>query len=116
MAVMTIIAIVGPFCFDIPGKFKSILPLHISTPPCFVRQHTGQFCKSCGLARSIIALYHGQFTLSNLYHPLGMLFVLLLLFEFIFRIFTLLFRSPLLLVLDIFHYIIIIILLNISFY
>lgn len=40
-------------------------------PPCMFRTLFGLPCPGCGLTRSIIALWHGEPTLSFRYHPLG---------------------------------------------
>ena len=98
MTAILIVAIAAPLCFDIPGTFKNIIPISINPPPCFIREHTGQYCKSCGLLRSIIAVYHGEWSLSRLYHPLGIIFVFVFFFEFLFRIVNLILMSILLLI------------------
>jgi len=39
---------------------------------------TGEKCPFCGISRSIVALMHGKFRVSMLYHPLGLHFVVLI--------------------------------------
>ena len=116
MIAITVTAVFTPLFFDIPGQFKSIMPFHLTSPPCFIKQQTGQLCRGCGLSRSIIALYHGKWALSNLYHPLGIYLVLMLLFELIFRTLCLFFRSIFILIMDIIHFFAIIVFLYISFH
>ena len=58
-------------------RLSSALPfLKSITPQCFVKEHTGLTCKTCGLGRSIEALSHGDFAGSRRYHPYGYLFFL----------------------------------------
>ena len=38
--------------------------------PCLFHQYTGLYCPGCGGTRAIYYLFHGQFLLSFIYHPL----------------------------------------------
>ncbi len=42
---------------------------HIPVPPCVFFGLTGLYCPGCGGTRSLIALLHGQFLRSLIYHP-----------------------------------------------
>lgn len=44
-------------------------------PACAVLQHTGKLCPACGLTRSVLAFYRGEFALSHAWHPAGGLLV-----------------------------------------
>ncbi|MGE3270510.1 MAG: DUF2752 domain-containing protein [Chloroflexota bacterium] len=48
-------------------------------PLCLFRLSTGMPCPGCGLTRSVVSLMHGDLSASAYYHPLGMVFVLLVL-------------------------------------
>jgi len=48
-------------------------------PICMFKLMTGMPCPGCGLTRSVVALLHGDLTTSLHFHPLGVLFVLLVL-------------------------------------
>lgn len=39
-------------------------------PPCTLRTLTGFYCPGCGGTRAVIALIHGRFIKSFLYHPI----------------------------------------------
>ena len=106
--ILLISAAIAPLCFEIPGKLKSIIPLNISPPTCLVKENTGQYCKSCGLSRSIIALYHGKWSLSHSFHPLGLFFVIILFLELLFRIACTFIKSICLFIADIVHFLAII--------
>lgn len=42
---------------------------HIPVPPCYFHQLTGLYCPGCGGTRAWIALLHGHFLHSLVYHP-----------------------------------------------
>ena len=42
---------------------------HIPVPPCYFYQLTGLYCPGCGGTRAWIALLHGHFLHSLVYHP-----------------------------------------------
>jgi len=62
-------------------------------PGCFVEQHTGHICPSCGLTRSILALYEGDFSKSRFYHPYGFLILLVFSGELILRLLPLIYKN-----------------------
>jgi hypothetical protein len=45
---------------------------HLSGPPCPFRLSVGLPCPGCGLTRSLMALWHGDWLTSFRYHPLGL--------------------------------------------
>ena len=55
-------------------------------PTCAVLQHTGTLCSGCGLTRSVLAFYRGEFALSHAWHPGGSLFVVLICLQLLLRV------------------------------
>ena len=53
---------------------------------CFVKEHTGQPCPTCGLSHSVLSLYQGKFTQSLEQNKWGFLFVALLLTQLCLRV------------------------------
>lgn len=51
------------------GLVFLIWAARIPLPPCVFRGLTGLYCPGCGGTRSFIALLHGQFLRSLIYHP-----------------------------------------------
>ena len=54
-------------------------------PTCAVLQHTGKLCAGCGLTRSVLAFYRGEFALSHAWHPGGSLLVVLIFLQLLLR-------------------------------
>lgn len=82
---LMILAVFAPFAIHIPDISKYSIPIKIAPPTCFVKEHTGKECPTCGLTRSIVAIYNGDFNRSFKFHPLGYLFVCLLFSELLLR-------------------------------
>ncbi len=82
--------LVAPFLVEIPEIEGASGLLKLAPPVCFVHQQTGEFCSGCGLTRSVVALYHGNLTLSRAYHPAGLLVVSVLIFQLFLRLMPLL--------------------------
>ena len=77
--------VVAPLAVNIPGASVLGVPgFHL--PACPVLQHTGRPCAACGLTRSVLALYRGDFALSAKWHPAGSLLVALILLQLLLRI------------------------------
>lgn len=55
-------------------------------PTCAVLQHTGKLCAGCGLTRSVLAFYKGEFALSHAWHPAGSLLVTLIFLQLLLRV------------------------------
>jgi hypothetical protein len=53
---------------------------------CFVRAHTGWSCPSCGLTHSIVAIYHGDLALAQVYHPAGVIIMFVAVAELFLRL------------------------------
>lgn len=70
-----------PFFVSIPGKIQASMPVKLVPPVCSVLEYTGKLCPGCGLTRSVVALYNGDYLLSNNYHPKGYIIVILLFVE-----------------------------------
>lgn len=85
LLLLMILAVFAPFALDIPNVNKYSSPIKVIPPSCFVKENTGKECPTCGLTRSIVAIYNGDFNLSVKFHPLGYLFVCLLFSELLFR-------------------------------
>lgn len=84
---MILLALLTPFTINIPNiTDKNLFSTTWSPPSCFVKKLTGKPCPACGLTRSIVALYNGDFNLSLKYHQAGYIFVCLLLLEFFLRL------------------------------
>jgi hypothetical protein len=67
-------------------RLSSGLPFvkHV-TAHCFVKEHTGLTCKTCGLGQSIAAFCEGDLAKSRDYHRYGYLFVLYFCFQLCLR-------------------------------
>jgi len=103
LAAVLLIFFILPFNFSIIDSNHSIFSSYIKTPTCFVKEHTGKSCPACGLTRSIVALYHGEWRLSRQFHAWGFVIVIFLLFELLLRIVPVLFNKMLLPWIDIGH-------------
>lgn len=101
LLLLIILAVIAPFTLDIPNVNRYSSPIKIVTPTCFVKEYTGKECSMCGLTRSIVALYNGDFNLSVKYHPAGYLFVCLLFIELLLRTIPILYSHKLIPWLDI---------------
>jgi len=84
-AVLIVIA-VAPFLVEIPESGIGNRVVGVHPPICFVRAHTGEQCPGCGLTRSVVALYNGDWALSRSYHPAGAVVVGVLLAELCLRL------------------------------
>lgn len=60
--------------------------ISLSFPTCAVLQHTGKPCAGCGLTRSVLALYKGDFALSRSLHPAGTLLLMLVFLQLALRV------------------------------
>lgn len=74
-----------PFALRIRAGVVEDALLHLPAPACFVQQETGQPCPSCGLTRSVVALYQGDWRGSLGFHHLGPAFVALMVLELLLR-------------------------------
>ena len=78
-----------------------ILPVFVSQsyfpildhPKCFVKQNTGKPCPTCGITRSIEALYSGEIATSRLYHPYGLVIIATLLLQLFLRVLLIIKRA-----------------------
>jgi hypothetical protein len=86
LIVLFIIAVSAPFAVSIPGLFNNSFPLQWKPPDCFIKQQTGKPCPTCGLTRSVVALYNGNWNVSQHYYPKGYLIICLILFEICLRV------------------------------
>jgi len=114
------------FLFPIPFAINSenetdfsnadILVMEDYLPKCAIFEKTGMYCPSCGLTRSVIALYKFNYKLSVFYNPSGILFVSIVLFQLIFRIFLFIKSSKWMPIIDVLQLMLTGCILNISFY
>lgn len=74
-----------PYMFILAEKFKQI-PISTFTTKCFIKLNIGKDCPTCGLTRSIILLYKGQFEKSIFQYSYGYIFLLLLVTQFFLRL------------------------------
>ena len=86
-------AVVTPFAFEISGDMKSCMGINLKVLNCNYEIITGRKCNACGLSRSIISLYHGNLNKSRVYHPLGIVFLIIIIIELLLRITPLIFKS-----------------------
>lgn len=86
LAALLLSAILAPLTVTIPGVALGYGPVTWKPPVCSIRQRTGHDCPSCGLTRSIVTLYRGDWDLSRSYHPAGCLVVLFILVELLLRL------------------------------
>lgn len=86
LAGLLLLAILAPLTVTIPGVAQGYGPVSWKPPVCSIRQSTGHDCPSCGLTRSIVTLYRGEWALSRAYHPAGILVVLFIFAELILRL------------------------------
>jgi hypothetical protein len=74
-----------PLVANFAGSWRNgVVAFHL--PACSVLQHTGKLCASCGLTRSVVAFYRGDFALSHAWHPAGSLLVMLIFLQLLFRV------------------------------
>lgn len=92
LSVLIIVALMLPFIYNLYLTEKQ--PQHLELPYCILKHHTGHDCPTCGLTRSVLELYNGNFDISQSYHPAGFLIIVFLLFELLMRTIPFLKRSP----------------------
>ncbi|KAF0155583.1 MAG: hypothetical protein FD159_2092 [Syntrophaceae bacterium] len=85
LLLLILLAVFAPFALHIPEVNKYLSPINVVPPSCFVKENTGKECATCGLTRSIVAVYNGDFDLSVKFHPLGYLLVCFLFGELLLR-------------------------------
>src|ERR1039458_1939525 len=76
---------VAPLVANLAGSWRNgAVGFHL--PTCAVRQHTGTLCAGCGLTRSVLVFYKGDFALSHTWHPAGSLLVTLIFLQLLLRV------------------------------
>ena len=114
LTIMFSILMLLPIFLSIPNNTTNKFYKIIRPPNCVVKSTTGHYCSTCGLTRSIIALYSGNIQKSKAYHPLGIFVSIWLFFEFIFRFPIYFFKSYFIVLIDIFQFTFFIILFKIT--
>lgn len=85
LAFFLMLLLLGPSLLNFQDSHKDSLPFRLTLPKCFVQENTGAPCRTCGLTRSLMALYRGDWPLSIGYHPHGYAIALVFLIEFLLR-------------------------------
>lgn len=67
---------------------RVVLPIwHLPLPElCWYKRLTGCVCPGCGLTRSVICIFHGEFSRAWRFNPGGYIFVAVLVYQFPYRI------------------------------
>ena len=86
LILILVILLTVPFFIYIPNVSSGSDSFKISAPYCFVRKHTGHFCPTCGMTRSVVALYNNKRKLSISFNPNGYLLVIALVFQLFARL------------------------------
>lgn len=86
MGVLVSLAALAPFAVIGAEVTDSLAPVSFAMPVCIVKQKTGKLCPSCGLTRSVVALYKGDISASSRYHSAGRVVVLVLFGELVLRV------------------------------
>lgn len=82
---LIIVFLLYPLGVSLPGIATSFLQLNLPTPPSLFQQYPDLPCSSCGLTRSVVALYHGNLEASINYNPAGILIVFVATIQLFFR-------------------------------
>ena len=85
LAILIVILILLPFASTFSERlgYQTFL---LNAPSCFVKNHTGKTCPTCGLTHSILSLYKGHFQESVIEHQYGYLFVAIMVIQLCLRI------------------------------
>jgi hypothetical protein len=75
--------VLSPPSEDSPYMYISRIPI---PDTCSFRNLTGLPCPGCGLTRSIVAAMHGDFKASLLYHRLGLITLIYVCLQFLYRL------------------------------
>ncbi|MFH2108645.1 MAG: DUF2752 domain-containing protein, partial [Chrysiogenia bacterium] len=59
--------------------------LKLTMPTCFVKKNLGHNCPTCGITRSIVALYNNKWTMSIHFSPNGYWIVIALVIQLLLR-------------------------------
>ncbi len=76
----------APAVVEIPGLDSGWGLVRVAAPRCYVLESTGQSCKTCGLTRSVGALYRGEWSRSHGFHPAGPVLASMLLLQIAMRL------------------------------
>ena len=83
---LIIIFILYPLGVSIPGEVTSYLPFELPTIASIISERYPNLpCSSCGLTRSVVSLYHFNFSSSLTYNKAGFLVVFLAIVQFFLR-------------------------------
>ncbi len=83
----------APFAFDVSHGSVDATTFGLRVPICPVRLETGTACPSCGLTRSLVALYDGNLGASRAFHTAGPVVASLLLLQILLRAVPVFWRS-----------------------
>ncbi|MBM4285701.1 MAG: DUF2752 domain-containing protein [Deltaproteobacteria bacterium] len=103
LGIILIVTSLAPFFMTIPGIAKNSLGFKFSPPGCLAKKMIGKECPSCGLTRSIVALYNGDWELSDSYHRGGKIIVVFIFLQVILRIIPILITNSWIVWVDLFQ-------------
>lgn len=75
-----------PLGVSLPGIATGFFQLNLPVPPSLLQRYPNLPCSSCGLTRSVVALYHGNLEASLNYNPAGLLIILVAVTQLLLRI------------------------------
>lgn len=78
-----VFALLTPIFIKLPNESGKYRFLRI--PECVIKAQTGKVCTTCGLTRSIVYLYRGDWPKSEAYHPYGHIFFIWAALQFMIR-------------------------------
>jgi len=82
-----------PFGFDYSEQSDAVYLFKYKFPRCTYKQLTGTVCPSCGLTRSVAALYRGNLQLSLFYNKAGIFLVIFSLIQTLLRLVPVIYKK-----------------------
>jgi hypothetical protein len=71
LGAVLLLFVVAPLTVDVPEVPARPRLIRWQLPECEFRKTAGHPCRSCGLTRSVVALYHGEWARSRAYNAGG---------------------------------------------
>lgn len=99
--IVIFVIILLPFILNIKIYMGGKSYLNHDSVKCFYLSNMGKPCFFCGMTRSLLSLYRGDFDLSRQFHPGGSYILVGLSFQFFLRFFWLLLRTKFVPLIDI---------------
>ncbi|MCJ7483273.1 MAG: DUF2752 domain-containing protein [Thermodesulfovibrionales bacterium] len=85
LIIILFILLIIPFFIYIPNISNESNFLKLTMPTCFVKKTLGHNCPTCGITRSIVALYNNKWGMSIHFNPNGFLIVIALVVQLLLR-------------------------------